>query len=234
MEAFCLWCLYITVSRHLPWWTAYFVGLQVWNARSACTLLDNKNSRWNALWAIPWGAASFLLVGALVWFPVFLLGLVGVPLMLWTGRVTLGDSRVNAGQCIVVFEDAWAQCLWGNWEDGLAPLWWVTKNNGKPYWLIRYLWYLRNPVCNMRFWPLVSTLPSSDTHWCGTLNQLPSGVINPGWFLAWRGCYVGFYWQRATWGTWWGWKVNPLDARQPCTDYRRFGLGIACQPYIKF
>lgn len=186
-------------------------------------------SKLNLLWALPWGITSWLLVELLVFTPIFLVGLVLMLPLLLAAPITLAESRVNAGQTIAVFEWSWAQTIWGNWEDGLAPAWWIATMPTAPMWWIRYQWYLRNPDCNMRFWPLVSTLPSPDVEWCGPLTEVPASGV-PGWFVAWQMPYVGFYWACSTWGIWAGWKLNPRDAQPNApTDYRYFGLGTACQ-----
>jgi hypothetical protein len=179
------------------------------------------SSRWNALWAAPWGLASWLVVELIIFLPLFFLGLVLDPF--WWAPQGPGLSRINSGSVITVFRWTWAQTIWGNWEDGLLPPWWSSDGHGI------YSWFVRNPVCNMRFWPVVSTLPKPSVKWIGTANEVPANGI-PGWFLAWQGPYVGFLWQCSTWGVWLGWKLNPRDAQPDAPkDYRSFGLGTACQ-----
>ena len=179
------------------------------------------SSRWNILWAAPWGLASWLAVELLVFLPLFILGLILMPALLRFAPIVQVESRVNAGAQIEAFRWVWAQTLFGNWEDGLLPLWWSQQGG------TRYGWFVRNPVCNLRFWPIVSTLPSPSVRWVGNVAAVPADGT-PGWFLAWQGPYVGFRWQCGTWGVWLGWKVNPAD-RNGCTDYRRAGIGTACQ-----
>ena len=179
------------------------------------------SSRWNLLWAAPWGLVSWLILEVILFTPIFLLGLVLDPF--WWAPQGPGLSRLNAGQTITVFKWALVQALFGNWEDGLCPAWWSEAGHGE------YSWFLRNPVCNMRFWPVVSTLPKPTVKWCGTLNEIPAAGV-PGWFVAWQGPYVGFYWACASWGLWLGFKTNPRDFQVDAPrDYRYAGLGTACQ-----
>lgn len=185
-------------------------------------------SKLNLLWALPWGFTIWFAVEYLLAVLVYFPGLILMPLALVLLPITFAESRLNAGQQIAVFENSILQTLWGNWEDGLSPLWWIQTMPTRPMWLIRYLWFLRNPVCNARFWPLISTLPKPTVRWCGTLNEVPASQV-PGWFVAWQFPYVGFYWACKSWGVWLGWKLNPRDAQaDPPQDYRYWGLGTAC------
>ena len=184
------------------------------------------SSRWNILWAAPWGLASWLAVELLIFLPLFALGLILMPALLRFAPVVQVESRVNPGQQIEAFRWTWAQTLFGNWEDGLLPLWWSQQGG------TRYGWFVRNPICNLRFWPIVSTLPSPSVRWIGNVAAVPPDGT-PGWFLAWQGLYVGFRWQCASWGVWLGWKLNPRDATVIPTDYRVHGLGTACQ-FMRF
>jgi hypothetical protein len=181
----------------------------------------HMSSRCNILWVAPWGLASWLLVEVAVFIPLFLLGLALLPVLLKWAPIVHTESRVNAGQQIEMFRWRWAQTIWGNWEDGLLPAWWAQQGGS------RYSWFIRNPVCNMRFWPIVSTMPSTGVRWCGNVSAIPPDG-SPGWFVAWQGGYVGIRWQCKSWGIWVGWKLNPAD-RNGCDDYRRFGIGTACQ-----
>ena len=186
------------------------------------------SSRWNILWAAPWGLVSWLVVELLVFAPVALAGLLLLPALLLWAPIAQAESRVNAGVQVEAFAWAWANTLWGNMEDGLSPAWWTTQcGAAAPTWRTRMTWFLRNPVCNMRFWPVVSTLPElAQVRWIGTDLIPPDGT--PGCFLCWQGGFVGFRWQCRSWGVWAGWKVSPAD-RAGCEDYRRFGIGTAGQ-----
>ena len=174
-------------------------------------------SRWNLLWVLPWMVVSVLAVEFLVWLPIFLVGLVLFWPLLWLCPIVPKESTINMGQPVLAFKWAWANELWGNHEDGLNPDWWAAKG-GTPW-----TWYLRNPVCNARFWPIISTLPSPGTRFIGS-DQIAPGCR----FIAWAGPYAGFRWEGKVWGVWFGWKVSPAD-QLGCADYRRFGLGIAMQ-----
>jgi hypothetical protein len=183
----------------------------------------------NLLWALPWGFLTWIMVELLTGFLIFLPGLVFMPLALAIAHITLAESRLNQGQQIAVFKNGLLQTMWGNWEDGLSPLWWIqAMPAGRSMWLTRYLWFWRNPVGNARFWPIISTLPKHTVRWCGTLNEVPEAGV-AGWFVAWQFPYVGFYWACSTWGLWLGWKLNPRDAQaDPPMDYRYWGIGTAC------
>lgn len=182
-------------------------------------------SKFNLSWVLPWGLFSWFLVEVVVFAPLFLLGLILLPLLFKFAPIVQTESMVNSGQQIEAFRWPWAQTIWGNWEDGLLPAWWSAEGG------TRYSWFVRNPVCNMRFWPIVSTLPSKNVHWVGNVAAIPADGV-PGWFLCWEGPYVGFRWQCKSWGVWFGWKVIPTD-KDGCTDYRRFGIGTACQ-FMRF
>ncbi|BDU72407.1 hypothetical protein [Mesoterricola silvestris] len=170
-----------------------------------------------------WGLLTWLIAEVVVFLPLYLLGVVFMwPLLKWAPK-RLKESNINRGQFVYGFLWPWLDELFGNREDGLLPEWWALREG------TAYGWFLRNPICNMRFWPLVSTLPKPTVKWIGNAACVPpSGV--PGWFLAWQGGYVGFLWQCRSWGLWAGWKLNPRDATFILPDdYRTHGLGTACQ-----
>ncbi|BDU76312.1 hypothetical protein [Mesoterricola sediminis] len=179
-----------------------------------------------------WGLVAWLLVEMVVFLPLYLLGLVLMPILLrWAPRTVrptrIPNEYMHPGGLVEAFAWDWADALWGNKEDGLLPWWWEQKGG------TAWGWFLRNPVCNMRFWPIISTLPSPSTQYVGTLQDVPANG-DPGWFLAWAGPYVGFLWQNTHWGLWIGWKINPRDARRiDPEDYRTHGLGTACQ-FMRF
>jgi hypothetical protein len=170
-------------------------------------------SRWNLLWAVPWMVVSALTVEAAVWLPLYLAGLVVVPLASRLADKTERPSKLYS-RLILCYKNRILDELWGNHEDGIAPDGWTV-----------WRWFLRNPVTNLRFWPVISTKPASSTRWIG------SPAIEPGCrFIAWNGPYVGCRWEGSKLGFWLGWKVNPRDAVEiPTDDYRRWGIGIAMQ-----
>jgi len=169
-------------------------------------------SRWNLLWALPWMLVSVLAVEILVFLPLYLLGLVVVPCAARRALKTERPSRVN-DSLVLSYRSPALDALWGNWEDGLAPA-------GFTIWS----WFQRNPCCNLRFCPVISTRPSAATRFIG------SREIAPGCrFIAWAGPYVGCRWEGRKYGVWLGYKINPRDAWQTATDYRVHGLGIAVQ-----
>ena len=164
-----------------------------------------------------WGLVTWLAVEVCIFMPLYLVGLpVAYAAQLWAPKV-LAPSRLYPDRTITGYQWAWLDAWIGNWEDGIAPEGYTAL-----------AWFMRNPVCNLRFAPVISTLPSLHTLYVGNVATIPPDG-SPGWFLAWAGGYVGFRWQCSSWGVWLGWKINPADASGPCTDYRRFGIGTACQ-----
>lgn len=172
-----------------------------------------------------WFLTSYLFVEVVVFLPLYLLGLTVFPVAYHFAGIKVTESRINRGQYILAFRNRVLNEWLGNHEDGLLPGQWQKERNGTAYG-----WFLRNPVSNMRFWPYISTLPSPETKWAGTLDRVEN---EPGWFLAWSGAYTGFYWNGKRIGLWMGWKINPIDRRigridRPPVDYRYYGLGTAC------
>jgi hypothetical protein len=171
-----------------------------------------------------WGLLLFLLVEVVIFLPLYI---VGLPMAWLAGRYAgthETPSRLFPDRAILAYDNPVLDWWVGNYEDGLKPVfdWWPAEKTA-------FQWFLRNPVCNLRFTPLISTKPSPNTQWVGSVDAVPANGV-PGWFLAWSGPYVGFLWQNTRWGMWAGFKINPRDARfVPADDYRRWGLGTACQ-----
>lgn len=170
-----------------------------------------------------WGLAAFLVVEICTFVPLYLVGIPAAWLASRYARSVPVPSRIYPDRLITAYANPIMNWWVGNYEDGISVFGYSVVG-----------WYLRNPVTNLRFVPVISTLPSPNTHWVGTLNEVPAdGVL--GWFLAWSGPYVGFLWQWKTpvfsvTGIWIGWKINPRDAFYiPADDYRRSGLGTAFQ-----
>lgn len=168
----------------------------------------------------------YLFVEIFIFLPPYLVGLVVFPVAYHFAALKIEPSFINKGQYILTFRNRVLNEWPGNREDGLLPGWWQKERSGSAYG-----WFLRNPVSNMRFWPYISTLPSPDTKWIGTLDRVPDKET--GWFIAWHGIYAGWLWQTKTFECWFGWKVNPIDRRigamdAPPKDYRYYGLGTAC------
>lgn len=174
-----------------------------------------------------WMVISFLVVEVFVFLPLYIVGVLAFKVAMQFADITISESRINKGQDILVFRN-WALNEWlGNHEDGLNPEWWA-KLGGTPF-----TWFLRNPVCNMRFWPIISTRPNAEKTWfIGSLDRVPDNDAETGWFFCGRGPYCGALYQGKRLGCWFGWKVNPLDRRigrlgGPSLDYRFYGIGIA-------
>ncbi len=171
--------------------------------------------RWPLIAA--WGLVSWLVVEVLIFLPLYIIGL---PLAWWAqdgGRVIEVPSRLYPERTVRAYANPVLNWWIGNYEDGIEPEGYTP-----------FRWFVRNPVCNLRFTPIISTLPSTATRWVGSVDAIPPDGA-PGWFIAASGPYVGFRWQCRTWGVWLGWKLNPADARGTPNDYRKFGIGTACQ-----
>lgn len=176
-----------------------------------------------------WGLLSWAAVQVLVFLPIFLAGLLLLPGLFRWAPIVQVESRLNAGQLVEAFAWGWAQELWGNWEDGLSPRWWCDVcHEATPTWKTRMTWFLRNPVSNMRYWPIISTRPDpARVRFIGTPTIPPDGM--PCLFLAWQGGFVGFRWQGASWGIWMGWAVNPSDRLGMPKDWRSYGYSVVLQ-----
>ena len=176
-----------------------------------------------------WGLLSFLLVQVFIFLPIYLLGLILLPALLQWAPIVQMESRLNAGQMVEMFKWTWANTLFGNLEDGLSPAWWTTQcGKTEPSWSTRFTWFLRNPVNNMRFWPVISTKPQPEkVKHVGSSTILPAGV--PCGFICWQGPYVGFRWQNTKRGIWLGWACNPSDVKGIPNDWRAYGFSVVLQ-----
>ena len=169
----------------------------------------------------------YLFVEVCIFLPPYLLGILAFPIAYHFAALKIEPSFINKGEYVIAFRNRVLNEWLGNREDGLLPGWWQKERAGTAYG-----WFLRNPVSNMRFWPHISTLPSPETKWIGTLAGVP-GNGETGWFIAWHGVYAGWLWQTKKFGVWLGWKVTPPDRFigtpfPPAKDYRYYGLGTAC------
>jgi len=170
-----------------------------------------------------WGIVTFAVVEILFFLPSYIMGILLVLISAKYAKQSYKESPIFKGRMVFSYDDEVLDAWIGNWEDGICP---TGTSHLK--------WFLRNPCTNLRFCPGISTFPSRNTRWVGSLNEIPPDGT-PGWFLAWSHGYVGFRWQ---WvkpifkinGIWIGWKINPRDARElPYDDYRRWGLGTSLQ-----
>jgi len=172
-----------------------------------------------------WLGISFLAVEVFIFLPLYLVGLLAFPIAYHFASLTVKESYINTCQDVLGFKNRVLDEWLGNREDGLLPAWWQKERNGTAYG-----WFLRNPVCNMRFWPYISTFPNSERmKWIGTIDHI-GNANETGWFLCWQGLYTGFWYQGKYFGCWVGWKCSPRDRFPDAPrDYRYCGLGIACQ-----
>lgn len=195
-------------------------------------------SKWNLCWVLPWMLSTWGAVELLVFLPLFLAGLIVFPIAEAWIPIVVTNSRVW-DRAILAFKWRWVDIWLGNDEDGLRG-----AAGGKTF--DAYLWFIRNPVSNMRFWPLISIKPHE---WLpghhGVYRELPAPLWvwgnaaevaeTPGWFVCRCGWYVGVRWIWAKpilsiKGIWIGWKLNPRDAKGiPFNDYRKAGIGLCCQ-----
>jgi hypothetical protein len=173
-----------------------------------------------------WGLISFLLVEVFIWLPLYLTGVIAVwAADHWGAKTRLIKSRIDPDRYVLSYSNHFLNWWIGNYEDGIDPesLWWPELKS-------KLDWFLRNPNTNLRFAPIISTLPDPEKlEWVGTLTEVP-GLDTPGWFLVWQGPYVGFLWQGKKCGVWLGWALNPRDKQPMCPrDYRWHGVGIKAQ-----
>lgn len=176
-----------------------------------------------AVLMVLWGLVAFLAVEVLVFLPLYLAGLPAAWLASRYARTVRRPSRLYPERLVLCYESQLLDAWLGNWEDGLCPEWWASIG-GTPF-----NWWLRNPVCNLRFAPILSTLPDpARVRYVGADHMPEPG--EPGWFVCWQDGYVGMLWQCASWGLWIGWKVKPEDQLGvPPDSCRNWGIGVAAQ-----
>lgn len=180
------------------------------------------------LFIAPWGFVTWLLFEVVVFMPLYLIGAIFFPVAYYFVPLTQGDSRLYPGKKCVNFASPLIDAWLGNWEDGLCPAWW-QEAKGSDGLRAMWSWFLRNPVTNLRFMPVVSFKPDPSKVGHIGADVMPEDG-QPGWFLAWHGLYAGFRWQTKSWGVWFGWKVHPEDAQGfKENDYRQWGVGTSAQ-----
>lgn len=122
-----------------------------------------------------WGLITFALVEVCIFLPLYILGTpVAYCASRWAPTKEV-PSRLYPERTILAYRNAILDWWVGNYEDGCKPVfdWWHGSG---------FQWFLRNPVTNLRFTPILSTLPSANTQWVGTLWEVPMDKA-PGWFL---------------------------------------------------
>ena len=97
-----------------------------------------------------------------LWLPLFLLGLVIVPVLALRGDYVYRWSAPYR-RTVLAWRSNWVQAIYGNWEDGIDGLrggdaaqeWWRQETQGaaKAWQIIRWS-ALRNPTNGLRFTPL--------------------------------------------------------------------------------
>lgn len=188
-----------------------------------------ESNKWNMIWLAPWILLSTLVVEFCIFLPLFVVGIFASMLAFWKAPTVEGPSMIYPKTTITKFKWHWLDAWLGNYEDGLNPTWWVKANPTYSTWKTRFTWFLRNPVTNLRFWPVISTKPEPEkVKYIGSDTSKPDGI--PCWFLAWQGPYGGFRYQTTTRNFWFGWKIKPEDRNGvPSSSYRYWGIGIAIQ-----
>lgn len=154
----------------------------------------------------------------LVFLPLFLIGLILVPLAVLCGAYhsEIDQVKEDKGEYPVVYHFTWPfMWLWDNYEDGIMNQTYFYSPNH----LIQAMyWYLRNPVNNLRIVPYLSAdlYPDKINFW-GSVDGLvlfkPAPVSDdlfeqplirlmdefdtkkPQWWFAWQGVYSNFFWQ---------------------------------------
>lgn len=169
-----------------------------------------------------WMLIFFLLVEVCIFLPLYILGVLLFPVFNRYAAKAIIESNIWHGWGVLAFRAPWLNEWLGNREDGLNPTWWQKRGG------TNYTWFLRNPVTNMRFWKIISTVPRpEDVGWVGSLDHKPADDEH-GWFFCWEGLYAGIYYQGRKYGCWFGWKTIPDDRDiHAYKSYRYYGLGIA-------
>ena len=184
------------------------------------------SSRWNLVWAVPWLLVTWLLFEVCIFLPLLLLSFPTLALALCfaptesvTGKM---DSHLQITQFKNRFLDAWL----GNYEDGICPPWWAERQVGKSIWWQRWTWFVRNPLCNLRYAPILGApAVASRVRWVG-MEEAVEGV--PGYFVAWIGGHVGTICLTDHWKLWIGWKIKP-EHRFGHFEYLSHGIGVTAQ-----
>lgn len=173
------------------------------------------------------GLLFYLAVEIFIFLPLYIIGLPVAWLAQRFAKTRTEPSRLYPDRTIVVYDNHLLNEWLGNHEDGIKPVfvWWPKEKTA-------FQWFVRNPVCNMRFWPIVSTKPCpSKVRYLGIGEDIHAGT--PGWFLCWQGPYAGFLYYATKWGIWIGFKIRPEDRNGlPPENYRNWGIGTVAQFYL--
>lgn len=161
---------------------------------------------------------TFALIHEVVFYlTLFPLGLILTPLAILMAREQVspitGHQILNAPRCLWLF---------GNDEDGFAPAWYSQYRADLNPAVRMFVWGAwRNPVNNLRFvrWlyapPVLGQVRMVEWRgWLVLWQGWRTRIVSPGWKLT-----VGF-------------KYQPEDVTQACTDWRRFGVGFGIR-YVR-
>ena len=186
-----------------------------------------KKSNWNLLWAAPWLLLSWLTVELLVFLPLLILGLPASALALRYADVELRHSILPSKAPVLAYTNTILDVWLGNREDGVIAAWWRRDHPTWSDWRLGFTWFVRNPVTNLRYIPIIGLVPSpSHIRYMGADTE--PEWSRPGWCLTWQGPHSGFVWQTSKFKLWIGWKLLPQD-RVRITGYRKYGVGPVAQ-----
>jgi len=148
-------------------------------------------------------------------------------------------------RAVLVWSNRTINEIWGNDEDGIDGLpwvsltdpqktvqprqqWWADKTRGASQWWRVFVWSaLRNSTANLRFTWLGLVIDPTRVAFVATAR----------YSLTWQGYKAALRWKwSATRSLWVGWKVKPEDKQfeghtLPATETRAPGVGFAFQPY---
>jgi hypothetical protein len=189
------------------------------------------SSKWNLLWAAPWLTFSWLAVELFVFIPLFILGLPVLAVALKLAKIESRPSITPWKADVLAFKNPVLDWWLGNKEDGLCAMWWRRDHPTWSGWRLGWSWFVRNPLTNLRYAPIVGTVPRpARIRFLGADDE--PDWDHPGWCLTWDGPYSGFVWQTAKFKLWIGWKLLPQD-RFGILGYRQYGVGPAAQLRFK-
>lgn len=192
--------------------------------------------------------ALLMVLVSLVWWPLrtavaailFLLGLIIVPVLAYTGRYEF-EHVPRYNRQLVTWDYRWAW-LWGNDEDGVdgrrgfdkSNDWWLEKTIDDS-WATRIVKWsaLRNPVSNDRF-VLPFIIDPKKVRWIGNTRYIDQrSKVRPQdflWHFCWHGWYTGMWVAYHGYMIRLGYKVHPEDqCGLADNDYRRQGVPFAFQ-----
>ena len=179
--------------------------------------MSRETQSWKLLYRVPWSVLTWFLHELCIFLPLFIIGLVLVPIAYLFG--TERDQFQN-----LHFKLRKLMWLWDNDEDGIdGHTWWADQNVGKSQWGLVWSWYLRNPVNNLKYIPYFNPIITNPLHnqYIGTAMDNLLEDTNPRaenqWFYCWKFPHWGFYYynydfSKNTYTKFFiGWRIRPQD-----------------------